>query len=152
MQNGIPPNSDRNLVLRHPERWSLEAANFLAVTSWGSLHDLNNVSHMTKIRTILPTYLPTYLLLGMTFRLELMITRRRRKKTSSHQRSSRVHEFESRLRRHKGAIQIWHGIFLFSSIRQTISLLTLNRLCLSPNGRRRLSERCHRFMTIRHGS
>jgi hypothetical protein len=45
MQNGIPPEPGHDLVLRHPDRWSPEAANFLAVTSWGSLHDLDNVSH-----------------------------------------------------------------------------------------------------------
>jgi hypothetical protein len=57
---------------------------------------------MTKIRVILLTY-PA---LGMTFPQMPTITRRRRtrrrrRETSSHHRSSRDHEFGSRLQRHE---------------------------------------------------
>ncbi|KAH7309370.1 hypothetical protein BKA65DRAFT_543563 [Rhexocercosporidium sp. MPI-PUGE-AT-0058] len=41
MQNGIAPETDGKLVLMHPERWSPEASNFLEVTSWGTLTDIN---------------------------------------------------------------------------------------------------------------
>ncbi|KAH6661611.1 hypothetical protein B0J14DRAFT_611950 [Halenospora varia] len=40
MQNGIPPEADKKLTLKHPERWSAEASNFLEVTSWGTLKDI----------------------------------------------------------------------------------------------------------------
>jgi len=43
MQNGIAPETDGKLVLMHPERWSPEASNFLEVTSWGTLTDINKV-------------------------------------------------------------------------------------------------------------
>lgn len=49
MQTGIPPDPGHGLILRHPDQWSPEAANFLAVTSWGSLDDLDNVSHAGSI-------------------------------------------------------------------------------------------------------
>lgn len=43
MQNGIPPETDEKLVLKHPERWSAEASNFLEVASWGTLKDVKEV-------------------------------------------------------------------------------------------------------------
>ena len=43
MQNGIPPETDEKFVLKHPERWSLEASNFLEVVSWGTLEDVQKV-------------------------------------------------------------------------------------------------------------
>ncbi|KFY46984.1 hypothetical protein V494_00236 [Pseudogymnoascus sp. VKM F-4513 (FW-928)] len=45
MQKGIPPGPGNALILRHPDLWSAEAANFLSVASWGSLQDLENVRH-----------------------------------------------------------------------------------------------------------
>ena len=49
MQKGVPPDPGPGLILRHPDLWSPEAANFLAVASWGSLDDLDNVSHAGSI-------------------------------------------------------------------------------------------------------
>jgi hypothetical protein len=43
MQNGIPPESDGKFALKHPERWSAEASNFLEVASWGTLKDIDKV-------------------------------------------------------------------------------------------------------------
>jgi hypothetical protein len=43
MQNGIPPEVDGKIVLKHPDRWSPEARNFLEVTSWGTLKDIEKV-------------------------------------------------------------------------------------------------------------
>ncbi|KAG0645015.1 hypothetical protein D0Z07_9210 [Hyphodiscus hymeniophilus] len=40
MQNGIPPESNAKFTLKHPERWSAEASNFLEVVSWGTLTDI----------------------------------------------------------------------------------------------------------------
>ncbi|KAH6662706.1 hypothetical protein B0J14DRAFT_610274 [Halenospora varia] len=40
MQNGIPPEADKKLTLKHPEQWSAEASNFLEVISWGTLKDI----------------------------------------------------------------------------------------------------------------
>ncbi|KFY92473.1 hypothetical protein V500_04178 [Pseudogymnoascus sp. VKM F-4518 (FW-2643)] len=42
MQTGIPPDPGHGLILRHPDQWSPEAANFLAVASWSSLDVLDN--------------------------------------------------------------------------------------------------------------
>ncbi|CZT07004.1 uncharacterized protein RAG0_12589 [Rhynchosporium agropyri] len=39
MQNGIPPEHGK-FVLKHPDRWSPEASNFLEVTSWGTLKEI----------------------------------------------------------------------------------------------------------------
>jgi hypothetical protein len=52
MQDGIPPDPGHDLILRHPDQWSPEAANFLAVASWGNLDDLDNVSHARSIVSI----------------------------------------------------------------------------------------------------
>ncbi|KAH7370279.1 hypothetical protein BKA65DRAFT_471499 [Rhexocercosporidium sp. MPI-PUGE-AT-0058] len=41
IQNGIASETDGKLVLMHPERWSPKASNFLEVTSWGTLIDIN---------------------------------------------------------------------------------------------------------------
>ena len=43
MQNGIPPEEDGKFVLKHPDRWSPEASNFLEVTSWGTLKEVQKV-------------------------------------------------------------------------------------------------------------
>jgi hypothetical protein len=43
MQNGIPPEEDGKFGLKHPDRWSSEASNFLAVTSWGTLNEVQKV-------------------------------------------------------------------------------------------------------------
>ncbi|OBT70885.1 hypothetical protein VF21_09993 [Pseudogymnoascus sp. 05NY08] len=43
MQRGIPPDPGHGLILKHPNQWSPEAANFLAVASWSSLDVLDNV-------------------------------------------------------------------------------------------------------------
>ncbi|KAH6704170.1 hypothetical protein BKA61DRAFT_581412 [Leptodontidium sp. MPI-SDFR-AT-0119] len=40
IQNGIPPEEDGKFVLKHPDRWSPEASNFLEVTSWGTLKEI----------------------------------------------------------------------------------------------------------------
>ncbi|PVH71744.1 hypothetical protein DL98DRAFT_596688 [Cadophora sp. DSE1049] len=40
MQNGIPPEMDVKIVLKHPERWSPEVSNFLEVVSWSTLKDI----------------------------------------------------------------------------------------------------------------
>ncbi|KFY99055.1 hypothetical protein V498_01029 [Pseudogymnoascus sp. VKM F-4517 (FW-2822)] len=45
MHKGIPPDRGNALILRHPDLWSAEAANFLSVASRGSLQDLINVRH-----------------------------------------------------------------------------------------------------------
>lgn len=45
MQNGIPPEMDVKIVLKHPERWSPEVKNFLDVVSWSTLKDIQKVSH-----------------------------------------------------------------------------------------------------------
>ncbi|KFY28059.1 hypothetical protein V491_00665 [Pseudogymnoascus sp. VKM F-3775] len=42
MQGGVPPDPGHNLILRHPDQWSAEAANFLAVASFSSLDVLDN--------------------------------------------------------------------------------------------------------------
>jgi hypothetical protein len=52
MQDGIPPDPGHDLILRHLDQWSPEAANFLAVASWGNLDDLDNVSHARSIVSI----------------------------------------------------------------------------------------------------
>jgi len=43
MQNGIPPEEEEKFVLKHPDRWSPEASNFLEVTSWGTLKEIQKV-------------------------------------------------------------------------------------------------------------
>ena len=43
MQNGIPPEEDGKFVLKHPDRWSLEASNFLEVSCWGTLNEVRKV-------------------------------------------------------------------------------------------------------------
>lgn len=43
MQNGIPPEPDEEFVLKHPDRWSLGASNFLKVASWGTLEVIEKV-------------------------------------------------------------------------------------------------------------
>jgi hypothetical protein len=43
IQNGIPPEEDGKFVLKHPDRWSPEASNFLEVTSWGTLKEIQKV-------------------------------------------------------------------------------------------------------------
>lgn len=40
MQNCIPAETDGELVLQDPDRWSAEAKNFLGVASWGTLNDI----------------------------------------------------------------------------------------------------------------
>jgi hypothetical protein len=54
MQNSIPPEADEKLVLKHPERWSPEASNFIEVTSWGTLKDLK------EVRSLETSFLITY--------------------------------------------------------------------------------------------
>ncbi|KFY31031.1 hypothetical protein V493_01463 [Pseudogymnoascus sp. VKM F-4281 (FW-2241)] len=49
MQNGLSPGPGSGLILRHPDLWSAEAANFLSVASWGSLQDLKNVRHPASV-------------------------------------------------------------------------------------------------------
>jgi hypothetical protein len=43
MQNGIPPETDEKFVLKHPDRWSPEASNFLKVASCGTLNEIQKV-------------------------------------------------------------------------------------------------------------
>jgi len=59
MQNGIPPEQDRKFVLKHPERWSPEASNFLEVTSWGTLREVQKV--------YVPSHLEVNLLINCGF-------------------------------------------------------------------------------------
>jgi hypothetical protein len=49
MQNGIPPDSEGKLALKHLERWSAEASNFLEVVFWGTLNDIDEVSPPAKL-------------------------------------------------------------------------------------------------------
>ncbi|CZT53524.1 uncharacterized protein RSE6_15145 [Rhynchosporium secalis] len=48
MQNGIPPE-DGKFVLKHPDRWSPEASNFLEITSWGTLNEIQKHRFLTVI-------------------------------------------------------------------------------------------------------
>lgn len=60
MQNGIPPKGDGKFTLQHPDRWSPEAANFLDITSWGTLKDIQKVSTyliIFKESCLLPSYI-----------------------------------------------------------------------------------------------
>lgn len=50
MQNGIPPEEDGEFVLKHPDRWLLEASNFLEVTSWGTLREIQKVRGLSLSR------------------------------------------------------------------------------------------------------
>jgi hypothetical protein len=50
-----PPEAKGELILSNPEKWSPEASNFLYVTSWGTLKDIESVrkSCPTLSRTVL---------------------------------------------------------------------------------------------------
>jgi hypothetical protein len=50
MQNGIPPETEGKLVLRHPKLWSPEVSNFLEVTSWGTLNDIQKVRSLERFQ------------------------------------------------------------------------------------------------------
>jgi len=43
MQNGISPATDEKLVLKNPDKWSPEASNFIEVTSWATLKEIEDV-------------------------------------------------------------------------------------------------------------
>jgi hypothetical protein len=43
MEQGSPPDTEGKLVLRHPKQWSPEASNFLYITNWGTLKDIEEV-------------------------------------------------------------------------------------------------------------
>jgi hypothetical protein len=43
MEQGSPPDTQEKLVLRQPEQWSPEASNFLYITNWGTLKDIEKV-------------------------------------------------------------------------------------------------------------
>jgi hypothetical protein len=43
MENDTPPNQDGKLALKHPEKWSIRASNFVNVASLGSLKDIEKV-------------------------------------------------------------------------------------------------------------
>ncbi|KAH7309361.1 hypothetical protein BKA65DRAFT_559574 [Rhexocercosporidium sp. MPI-PUGE-AT-0058] len=47
MQNSIPPKEDGKFTLKHPDRWSPEASNFLEVTSWGTLNEIRKRRFLT---------------------------------------------------------------------------------------------------------
>ena len=50
MEQGSPPETEEKLVLRHPGPWSPEASNFLYITNWGTLKDIEEVR---KVRLFL---------------------------------------------------------------------------------------------------
>ena len=50
MQNGILPEEDGRLVLKYPDRWSPEANNFLGVTSWGTLKEVEKVGFLRPLK------------------------------------------------------------------------------------------------------
>jgi hypothetical protein len=43
MQNGISPAADEKLALKNPDQWSPEASNFIEVTSWATLKEIQDV-------------------------------------------------------------------------------------------------------------
>jgi len=43
MENGSRPGTEDKLILSRPDQWSPEASNFLYVTSWGTLRDIEEV-------------------------------------------------------------------------------------------------------------
>ena len=52
MQNGIPPETDEKFILKHPERWSPEAKNFLEVASWGALKEIQKVRGSLAVSSV----------------------------------------------------------------------------------------------------
>lgn len=49
MEKGSPPETKGGLILSNPEKWSPEASNFLYVTSWGTLKDIESVRRSCPI-------------------------------------------------------------------------------------------------------
>lgn len=52
MQKGISPVPDEKLVLTNPDQWSSEASNFIEVTSWATLKEIQDVSDLLSTRIV----------------------------------------------------------------------------------------------------
>jgi len=55
MQKGVAPAQDEKLMLTHPDQWSSEASNFIEVTSWATLKEIQDVRNLLLAPNIVLT-------------------------------------------------------------------------------------------------